>query len=215
MNAPLMDQVLSGLPSEADCWWTIRPGERAVTSLEVTVNALVASRTDRCHLRKWPTESPIAPTSSAHPASFRYCYQFLQRSCTTPPATLIGSVSRYKAHNYNNVNGDTEAGQQKDADEAGTMGEFQEAPAALLGRNAPNLSPAVICRNRKYLEQGAVIVGGDLDVIIDADAACPPFGKDLGLDRQRLQRRTIDLFEQFAGASRRAGGLEHFVEMPH
>jgi hypothetical protein len=39
-------------------------------------------------------------------------------------------------------------------------------------------------------------MGGDPDVIIDADAACPPFGKDIGLDRQRLQRRTIDLFEQ-------------------
>jgi hypothetical protein len=26
------------------------------------------------------------------------------------------------------------------------MGDFQEALAALLGRNAPNLSPAVICR---------------------------------------------------------------------
>jgi transposase-like protein len=51
-----------------------------------------------------------------------------------------------QAHNYNKINGDTEAGQQKDADEAGTMGEFQEALAALLGGYAPNLSPAVICR---------------------------------------------------------------------
>ena len=121
MNAPLMDQVLSGLPNEADCWWTIRPVERAVTSLEVNGECARGESYRSLPPAKSPTESLIAPTSSAHPASFRYCYQFPQRSCTTSPATLIGSVSRNKAHNYNKVNGDTEAAQQKDTDEAGTM----------------------------------------------------------------------------------------------
>jgi hypothetical protein len=35
-----------------------------------------------------------------------------------------------------------------------------------------------------------------LDVIIDADAAGAPFAELVRLDRQRLQRRAIDLFEQ-------------------
>ena len=83
MKAPLMGQVFSGLPGAADCWWTNHAVERTVTSLEVTVNAPVASRTDRCHLRKWPAESPIAPTSLAHPARLRYCYRFLMSTAAS------------------------------------------------------------------------------------------------------------------------------------
>jgi hypothetical protein len=63
----------------------------SVTSLEVTVHALVpvapslppAKMTDR------------APSPSTYPTRLRHCYRFLRsRSCTTLPATLIGSVSR-------------------------------------------------------------------------------------------------------------------------
>ena len=39
-------------------------------------------------------------------------------------------------------------------------------------------------------------MGVGLDVIIDADAAGAPFAELVRLDRQRLQRRAIDLFEQ-------------------
>jgi hypothetical protein len=42
----------------------------------------------------------------------------------------------------------------------------------------------------------AVIMEGDLDMIVDADAAFLPFRVLIGLRRQRLQRRTIDLFQQ-------------------
>ena len=42
----------------------------------------------------------------------------------------------------------------------------------------------------------AVIMGGDLDVIIDADAAGAPFRELVRFGRQGLQRRTIDLFQQ-------------------
>ena len=41
----------------------------------------------------------------------------------------------------------------------------------------------------------AVIMGGDLDVIIDADAASPPFREFVRLGRQGFQRRAIDLLE--------------------
>jgi hypothetical protein len=42
----------------------------------------------------------------------------------------------------------------------------------------------------------AVITGVGLDVIINADAAVAPLGDDVRLDRQRFQRRAIELFEQ-------------------
>jgi hypothetical protein len=90
-------------------------------SLEVTVNAFVASRTDRCHLRKMadrifhcayffgpPSKTPLLLSIS--PQILRDCARNLNR---------LGKPKH--AHNYNKVNGDTEVGQQKDADEAGTM----------------------------------------------------------------------------------------------
>ena len=43
-----------------------------------------------------------------------------------------------------------------------------------------------------------VIMRVDLDVIIDADAAQAPFAIFVGLDRQSLQRRAVDLLEQLA-----------------
>ena len=92
-------------------------------SLEVTVSAFVASRTDRCHLRKWPTESPIAPTSSAHPARTPLLLSISPQILHDCARNLKRLGKPKQAHNYNKVNGDTEAGQQKDADEAGTMGE--------------------------------------------------------------------------------------------
>ena len=44
----------------------------------------------------------------------------------------------------------------------------------------------------------AIVMSGDLDVIVDTDAAHPPFAVLVGFARQRLERRTIDLFEQLA-----------------
>ena len=38
----------------------------------------------------------------------------------------------------------------------------------------------------------------DIDVIIDSDTASAPFGKHVGLGRQRLERRPVDFFEQLA-----------------
>ena len=52
----------------------------------------------------------------------------------------------------------------------------------------------------------AVIMGDDLNVIVDANAACLPFGELELFGRKRLQRRAIDLFAAIAGASRRAAG---------
>ena len=59
----------------------------------------------------------------------------------------------------------------------------------------------------------AVIMGGGVDVIIDADAACPPFGELIGLGRQRLQRRAIDLFEQLPARYAEPPDRTLFVEM--
>ena len=42
----------------------------------------------------------------------------------------------------------------------------------------------------------AVEVALDIDVIVDADTAHAPFGEDVGLGRQGLERRPIELFEQ-------------------
>ena len=38
----------------------------------------------------------------------------------------------------------------------------------------------------------------DVDVIVEPDAADAPFGEDVGLDRQGLQRRPIEFLEQLA-----------------
>ena len=59
----------------------------------------------------------------------------------------------------------------------------------------------------------AVIMGGDLDVIIDPDAACPPFRELVGLGRQGLQRRAIDLFEQLPARHAEPADRPLFVEM--
>ena len=59
----------------------------------------------------------------------------------------------------------------------------------------------------------AVIMGGDLDVIIDADATRSPFRELVGLARQRLERRAIDLFEQLPAGHDESADRPLFVEM--
>ncbi len=47
----------------------------------------------------------------------------------------------------------------------------------------------------------AVEVASDIDVIVDADPAQAPFGKHVRLDRQRLERWSVELFQELpAGA---------------
>ena len=41
----------------------------------------------------------------------------------------------------------------------------------------------------------AVVVGLDLDVIVEADAADAPLGQHVGAHQQGLERRPVDLFE--------------------
>jgi hypothetical protein len=36
----------------------------------------------------------------------------------------------------------------------------------------------------------------DVNVVVDADPAHAPFGEDVGLGRQGLERRPVELFEQ-------------------
>ena len=45
-----------------------------------------------------------------------------------------------------------------------------------------------------------VVVPLDLDVVVEADPAFLPFRVDVGLGRQRLERRTLELIEQLAPA---------------
>ena len=61
----------------------------------------------------------------------------------------------------------------------------------------------------------AVIMGGDLDVIIDADAACSPFGELVRFGRKGLQRRAIDLFEQLPTRYTEPPDRTLFVEVRH
>ena len=60
-----------------------------------------------------------------------------------------------------------------------------------------------------------IIVGVDVDVIVDADPAHAPLAVFVRLVRQRLERRAIDLLEQLAaGDAEPAQGLP-FVELRH
>jgi len=61
----------------------------------------------------------------------------------------------------------------------------------------------------------AVIMGGNLDVIIDADATGAPFGELVRFARKGLQRRAIDLFEQLPARYAEPPDRALFVEMRH
>src|SRR5665213_3178202 len=61
----------------------------------------------------------------------------------------------------------------------------------------------------------AVIMGGNLDVIIDADATGTPFRELVRLSRQHLQRRAIDLFQQLPARHAEPPDRTLFVEMRH
>ena len=58
----------------------------------------------------------------------------------------------------------------------------------------------------------AVVMGVGFDVIIDADAARAPFAEDVRLDRQRLQRRAIDLLQQLPARHTEPPDRTLFVE---
>ena len=55
-------------------------------------------------------------------------------------------------------------------------------------------------------------MGGDLDVIVDADAACPPFGELVRLSRQRRQRRAIDRLQQLPARCAEPADPPVFIE---
>ena len=52
----------------------------------------------------------------------------------------------------------------------------------------------------QQLVRHRVVVLVDLDVVVEPDPAFLPFGKDVGLGRQRLERRPLELLEQRAPA---------------
>ena len=60
----------------------------------------------------------------------------------------------------------------------------------------------------------AVEVRLDLDVVIDADAAQPPFGEDIGLAGQRLEVRPVEFLEQRAAGDAEPPDRTLLVELP-
>jgi len=58
-------------------------------------------------------------------------------------------------------------------------------------------------------------MGGNLDVIIDADATGAPFRELVRFARKGLQRRAIDLFEQLPARHAEPPDRALFVEMLH
>ena len=62
---------------------------------------------------------------------------------------------------------------------------------------------------------GGVIVGVDVDVIVDPDPAAAPLAVFVRLPRQRLQRRAIDLLEQLAACDAEPAQGLAFVELRH
>ena len=58
-----------------------------------------------------------------------------------------------------------------------------------------------------------VIMRVDLNVIIDADAARAPFAIFIGLGRQSLQRRAVDLLEQFSARDAKPANRPLLVEI--
>ena len=70
-------------------------------------------------------------------------------------------------------------------------------------------------RGAQETMRDAVVVEGDLDMIVDADAALLPFRVLIGLGRQRLQRRTIDLFQQAPARHAEPADRPNLVEAGH
>jgi hypothetical protein len=60
-----------------------------------------------------------------------------------------------------------------------------------------------------------VIVGVDIDVIVDADPAHAPLAVFIGLVRQRLERRAIDLLEQLAAGDAEPAKALLVIELCH
>ena len=60
----------------------------------------------------------------------------------------------------------------------------------------------------------AVKVSLDLDVVIDADAAQPPFGEDIGLAGQSLEVWPIEFLEQRAAGDAELPDRTLLVELP-
>ena len=58
----------------------------------------------------------------------------------------------------------------------------------------------------------AVVMGVGFDVIIDADTARAPLAEDVRLDRQRLQRRAVDLLQQLPARHAEPPDRTLFVE---
>ena len=58
----------------------------------------------------------------------------------------------------------------------------------------------------------AIKVRLDLDVVVDADTAHAPFGEDIRLDRQRLESRPVELFEQLPARDAEAADRPLLVE---
>ena len=61
----------------------------------------------------------------------------------------------------------------------------------------------------------AVIMGGNFDVIIDADATGAPFREFVRFGRKHLQRRAINLFQQLPACHAEPPDRTLFVEMRH
>src|SRR5208337_1036832 len=60
-----------------------------------------------------------------------------------------------------------------------------------------------------------VIVRVDVDVIVDADPASAPLAVFVGLARQRLERRAVDLLEQLAAGDADPTKVLPVVELGH
>lgn len=60
----------------------------------------------------------------------------------------------------------------------------------------------------------AVEVMLDLDVVIDADPANTPFGEDIGLDGQRLELRSVELFKELAAGAAEPADRAILVQTP-
>src|ERR1700722_6227409 len=88
--------------------------------------------------------------------------------------------------------------------------------ASATGSRRSNFTTRITTRSIKPSAglpmRDAVIVEGDLDMIVDADAALLPFRVLIGLRRQRLQLRTIDLFQHASARHAEPADRPHVVE---
>jgi hypothetical protein len=144
----------------------------------------------------------------------RFQDPFAQRRRRRPDPLRVGADALDRPAGVASVAGRHVLGERRVLAIAAAAGMSGDPFAPEKDLDGPRRQPRLDLGAQKTMRD-AVIVEGDLDMIVDADAALLPFRVLVGLRRQRLQRRTIDLFQQASACRAEPADRPNVVEAGH